>query len=394
MTAITAARRRSSLAGSPAGRLRADPTAAWRHLDLVLVGCLVAISAIGVLMVYSATRGPGGGEPLDQTYLKRQLLFVAIGFAVLIVTATVDYHRVRDYAPIAYLACISMLFLVVTGLGSNRKGTQAWFDLGPFQLQPSEPTKLALIVTLAAVIAHFREDIDLLRLGVLLAIAGVPLGLIMLQPDLGTALVLVSITAGILVVGGAKSRHLLVLLVVGVLGTGVVLNSDMLESYQRDRLTTFLNQGGDTVGSDQEERYNLDQSKIAIGAGGMLGQGLFEGLQTRLDNVPEQHTDFIFTAVGEELGFVGAGTLLTLFAIVCWRVWRTAQLARDDLGTLICVGVLCMLLFQIFENVGMTMGIMPITGIPLPFVSYGGSSTLAAFAAMGLVLNVHARRFT
>jgi rod shape determining protein RodA len=195
-------------------------------------------------------------------------------------------------------------------------------------------------------------------------------------------------------VGGANGRHLLVLLVLGVLATGVVLNSDMLEEYQRDRLTTFLDQDGDAVGSDQEERYNLDQSKIAIGAGGMLGQGLFEGLQTRLDNVPEQHTDFIFTAVGEELGFVGAGTLLTLFAILCWRVWRTAQLARDDLGTLICVGVLCMLLFQIFENVGMTMGIMPITGIPLPFVSYGGSATLASFAAMGLVLNVHSRRFT
>ena len=394
MTTITATRRRSSLAGSPAGRLRADPTAAWRHLDLVLVGCLVAISAIGVLMVYSASRGPGGGEPLDQTFLKRQLLFVAIGFAVMVLTAAIDYHRVRDFAPVAYLGCIALLALVVSGLGSSRNGAQAWFDLGPFQLQPSEPTKLALIVTLAAVIAHFRDDIDLPRLGVLLAIAGVPLGLIMLQPDLGTALVLVSITAGILVVGGANGRHLLALLVMGVLATGFVLSSDMLADFQRDRLTTFLDQDGGTTAIDQEERYNLDQSKIAIGAGGIFGQGLFEGLQTRLDNVPEQHTDFIFTAVGEELGFVGAGTLLTLFAIVCWRVWRTAQLARDDLGTLICVGVLCMLLFQIFENVGMTMGIMPITGIPLPFVSYGGSSTLAAFAAMGLVLNVHSRRFT
>lgn len=394
MASITATRRRSSLAGSPAGRLRADPTAAWRHLDLVLVGCLVAISAIGVLMVYSATRGPGGGEPIDQTFLKRQLMFVVVGFAVMVVTAAIDYHRVRDFAPIAYIACIGLLALVVSGLGSSRNGAQAWFDLGSFQLQPSEPTKLALIVTLSAVIAHFRDDIDLPRLGVLLAIAGVPLGLIMLQPDLGTALVLVSITAGIFVVGGVDGRHLLALLVVGVLAVGFVLSSDMLADFQRDRLTTFLDQDEGTATIDQEERYNLDQSKIAIGAGGMLGQGLFEGLQTRLDNVPEQHTDFIFTAVGEELGFVGAGTLLTLFAIVCWRVWRTAQLARDDLGTLICVGVLCMLLFQIFENVGMTMGIMPITGIPLPFVSYGGSSTLAAFAAMGLVLNVHSRRFT
>ena len=186
----------------------------------------------------------------------------------------------------------------------------------------------------------------------------------MLQPDLGTALVLVAVTAGVLLVGGAQPKHLLALVVVGVLGVVVVLNTDMLAEYQRDRLTTFLDQGSDD--GLQDEAYNLEQSKIAIGAGGAFGQGLFEGTQTRLGNVPEQHTDFIFTAVGEELGFVGAGTLLALFAIVAWRIWRTAQLARDDLGSLVCVGVLCMLLFQIFENVGMTMGIMPITGIPLP----------------------------
>jgi rod shape determining protein RodA len=215
----------------------------------------------------------------------------------------------------------------------------------------------------------------------------------MLQPDLGTALVLVAIAAGILLVGGVQMKHLAALAVVGVLFTGFVLNSDMLEQYQRDRLTTFLNQDGDSA-AGQRERYNLDQSKIAIGAGGTFGAGLFHGSQTRLNNVPEQHTDFIFTAVGEELGFVGAGTLLALFAIVIWRIWRIAQLARDDFGSLVCVGVMAMLLFQIFENVGMTMGIMPITGIPLPLVSYGGSSTLATFASLGLVLNVHARRFS
>jgi rod shape determining protein RodA len=252
--------------------------------------------------------------------------------------------------------------------------------------------KLVLIVTLAAVLAQFRQEVDLRRLAALLGLAGLPLALIMLQPDLGTALVLVAVTAGVLAVGGAQPRHLLALVVVGVIGVGVVLNSDMLADYQRDRLTTFLDQGGGD--GAREEAYNLEQSKIAIGAGGAFGEGLFGGTQTRLGNVPEQHTDFIFTAVGEELGFAGAGTLLALFAIICWRIWRTAQLARDDLGTLICVGVLCMLLFQIFENAGMTMGIMPITGIPLPFVSYGGSSTLTAFAAVGLVMNVHSRRFS
>jgi len=165
---------------------------------------------------------------------------------------------------------------------------------------------------------------------------------------------------------------------------------DIIEDYQRERLTAFLDQEGDL----QRSTYNLDQSRTAIGAGGLTGAGLFEGTQTNLSYVPEQETDFIFTVVGEELGFLGAATLLLMYAIVVWRTWRSAQLARDLFGTLICIGVLAMLVFQIFENVGMTMGIMPITGIPLPLMSYGGSSTLATFAAMGLVLNVHMRRFS
>jgi rod shape determining protein RodA len=390
MATITASRRRGGFGSTAAGRLGSNPAAAWRHLDGVLVVALASISAIGVLMVFSATRGPD--DPYDASFLRKQALFVVAGFGVMVVTTVVDYHRVRDFAPLAYVGGVGLLALVVSGLGSSRNGAQAWFDLGPFQLQPSELMKLALIVTLAAVVTQFHDTLDLRRVAVILAVAGVPLALIMLQPDLGTALVLVSVTAGVLLVGGADMKHLAALLLVGVVGVAIVLNSDMLAEYQRARLTTFLSQ--DSGEGLREEAYNLEQSKIAIGAGGLAGQGLFEGPQTRLGNVPEQHTDFIFTAVGEELGFAGAGSLLALFAIVAWRVWRTAQLARDDLGALICVGVLCMLLFQIFENVGMTMGIMPITGIPLPFVSYGGSATLASFAAMGLVLNVHARRFS
>jgi rod shape determining protein RodA len=390
MTSITAPRR-GGFGSHAAGRLGSNPTAAWRHLDYALVGCLAAVSAIGTLMVYSSTRGPGP-DSYDSSYLKKQATFVAIGFVAMVITSLVDYRRVRDYAPLAYVAVIGLLVLVKTPLGSSERGTQARFDFGPLELQPSEPMKLVLIVTLAAVLAQFRGEIDLRRLAALLGIAGLPLALIMLQPDLGTALVLVAVTAGVLSVGGAQPKHLLALVAVAVVGVGVVLNSDMLAEYQRDRLTTFLDQSSGE--GFRAEAYNLEQSKIAIGAGGAFGEGLFGGTQTRLGNVPEQHTDFIFTAVGEELGFAGAGTLLALFAIICWRIWRTAQLARDDLGTLICVGVLCMLLFQIFENAGMTMGIMPITGIPLPFVSYGGSSTLTAFAAVGLVMNVHSRRFS
>jgi rod shape determining protein RodA len=384
----TAPRRTAgSFSRSPAGRLRSNPASPWRHVDLVLIACVAAIAGLGVLMVYSATRG--AEEPYVTSFLQRQGLFVGIGFGLMAVVASIDYRRFRDLAPFLFLGVAGLLLLVVSPLGSESKGTQAWFQLGPFQLQPSEFAKLALIFGLAAVMAQFRDEVDGRRLGAALAVLGVPLALIMLQPDLGTALVLVAIAAGVLLVGGARPKHLAVLFVVGVLGVAVVLNSDMLADYQQDRITGFLNQeGGDTGG------YNLEQSKIAIGAGGTFGRGIFNGTQTRLDNVPEQHTDFIFTAVGEELGFAGAGTLLALFAILVWRIWRTAQLARDDFGSLVCVGVLSMLLFQVFENVGMTMGIMPITGITLPFVSYGGSSLLASFVAVGLVLNVHARRFS
>jgi len=185
-----------------------------------------------------------------------------------------------------------------------------------------------------------------------------------------------------------------VLTAVGVIGVVGVLNSGVLEEYQRDRLTLFLERNDEQdLATQQSAAYNADQSRATIASGGVAGKGLFEGTQTRLGFVPEQHTDFIFTALGEELGFVGCATALALFGLMCVRIWRTAQIAQDRLGMLICVGVLSMLVFQIFQNVGMTMGIMPITGITLPFMSYGGSSIIASWIAIGLVLNVHMRRF-
>jgi rod shape determining protein RodA len=383
---------RTRVAPGALGRTSRNPAAPWRHLDLVLVGCVAAVSVLGCLMIFSATRGRDPSD-FDTSFLTKQVLFVGIGFGAMIVTAFFDYRRYRELAPIAYGAVAFLLLLVVSGLGSERKGSQAWFQIGPFQLQPSELAKIVVIVTLASVIAHFNSELDARRLGLLLAVAGVPMALIMLQPDLGTTLVFVAVTMGMLLIGGAQVRHIAALTVVGLIGVVFVLNSGMLETYQQCRLTSFL----ETKNQDCEERdaaYNLDQAKVAIGSGSVFGTGLFEGTQTRLDIVPEQHTDFIFTAVGEELGFVGGGTLLALLGIISWRIWRTAQLARDPLGTLICVGILSMFVFQVFENVGMTMGIMPITGIPLPFMSYGGSSTLTAFIAMGLVLNVHMRRFS
>jgi rod shape determining protein RodA len=383
---------RTRVAPGALGRTSRNPAAPWRHMDFSLIGAIAAVSALGCLMIFSATRGRDPSD-FDTSFLTKQILFVGVGFGAMIVTAFFDYRRYRDLAPVAYGAVMLLLLMVVTGLGSERKGAQAWFQLGPFQLQPSELAKVVVIVALASAIAHFNQDIDARRLGVLLAIAGAPMALIMLQPDLGTTLVFVAVGMGMFLIGGVQVRHIAALTVAGLIGVVVVLNSGMLETYQQCRLTSFL----DTQNQDCEERdsaYNLDQAKVAIGSGSVFGAGLFEGTQTRLDIVPEQHTDFIFTAVGEELGFAGAGTLLALLAVIAWRIWRTAQLSRDPLGTIICVGILSMFVFQVFENIGMTMGIMPITGIPLPFMSYGGSSTLTAFIAMGLVLNVHMRRFS
>jgi rod shape determining protein RodA len=390
MTATTA----RTLPKGSTTRLNRNPAAAWRHLDLVLIGAVAAISLLGTLMVWSATRGPTA--PYRSGFFTKQLLFVAIGMALLAVVSLVDYRVFRDFAVFLYGGACALLVLVVSPLGSSSKGAQAWFEMAGFQLQPSEFAKLGLIFLLSAVASQFHGEVDVRRLFAMLAIGGLPFGLIMLQPDLGTGLVFIAVLAGVMLVAGVPGRYLAALVAVGVIGVVGVFHLHVLKEYQEARLTSFTAQ--DVSAKDNPElasaKYNVDQSKITIGAGGWGGQGLFNGSQTRLGNVPEQHTDFIFTAVGEQLGFMGGGTLLALFAIVIWRIWRTAQLARDPFGTLVCVGVLCMLMFQIFENVGMTMGIMPVTGIPLPFVSYGGSSTIAEFVAIGLVLNIHSRRFS
>ena len=367
------------------GRGRTSPI---HHLDMSLIFTVLFTAGMGVLMVYSATRHRFGADPAF--FMERQLLYVLLGVGVMAVAASIDYRLFRDFAPLIYVGTVALLVLVISPLGSNRKGAQAWFQLGSFQFQPSEWAKVALIVCVAAYGAAHRGDLDGRRLLTLLLLAGVPMALIEMQPDLGTDLVFGAILLGTLLVAGARARHMAALGLLAVVAVVAVFHFGLLKDYQRDRLTAFLDPKGDT----QRSAYNLNQSKLAISHGGIAGQGLFKGTQTNLSYVPEQHTDFIFTVVGEELGLAGSATLLALYAFMVWRMWRTAALAKDLSGTLICIGVLAMFVFQIFENVGMTMGIMPITGIPLPFMSYGGSSTLAAFAAVGLVLNVHMRRFS
>ncbi len=366
---------------------RRDPTSPWRHLDPVILACTAALSIIGVVMVYSATRGPG--PDYQNTYLFKQATFVIIGAGVLALFTIVDYQKLHDWAWVLYAITNVMLLLVISPLGTQSNGAQAWFAVGPFQLQPAEFAKLSLIAVLAFLLSEFRGDIDVRRTIALLGVSAFPMVLILLQPDLGLVLILTVIMMAMLLIGGLPTRYIVVLTIVGVVGVVGALNSPVIKQYQQDRLTAFANPDD----RSNPAVYNIAQSRLAIGNGQLTGQGLFSGAQTRLGTVPEQQTDFIFTAVAEQFGFIGAGLMLLIYAVLCHRIWRTARIARDQFGTLLCVGGLAVLLFSIFENVGMAMGIMPVTGIPLLLLSAGGSSTITTFAAIGLVLNVHMRRF-
>ncbi len=385
MVAPTLRNRRVTVRGTT--RELASP---WRHVDLVLLGAVLVITAVSLLMIYSATRNQQAATSLGGGYyLKRQAIYVGVGLVVMAIVALIDYRSLPDMAPAIYVVTLLVLLFVVSPLGTTKRGSQAWFQLGSFQLEPSEFAKAAMIVCLSAFIARHRADLDGRRLATILGLIALPLVLIYRQPDFGTAMVFGGILLALLLVGGAQARHLGALLLLGVLAAGAVLQLGVLKQYQVARLSAFLDPKTNTQGS----AYNLHQSQISIAAGGVSGKGVFQGSQTNLSFVPEQHTDFIFTAVGEQLGFVGAVLLLGLFAVVVWRTWRSAVVSRDRFGTLICVGVMAMIVFQVFENVGMTMGITPVAGIPLPLMSYGGSSTVASFICVGLVLNVHMRRF-
>ena len=365
-----------------------DPWSPWLHVDIALVLSSVALAIIGAFMVYSATRG-NDPEAYDRTYLNRQLLFLVAGVAAMTTAAYFPYRRIRDWVPAVFWGGMFLLLLVLTPLGVERNGTKAWFEFGSFQLQPSELCKIAYIFMLANYLERFNGRLDARQLGNGLLLGLIPIGLILLETDVGTALVFIAITMGMLLVAGAQTKHILVLTVVGVILSALVWGSGVLQDYQQDRLTSFI----DPASSQTEAAYQQTQAQIAIGSGGLTGQGFGQGQQTRGEFVPEQHTDFIFSVIGEEFGFVGSVIVLALFAIVMWRCMRTARKSPDLLGTLICCGVMTLFAFQMFQSVGMTLGIMPITGIPIPFVSYGGSSAISCFVGIGLVLNIHMRRY-
>lgn len=367
---------------------RTDPWAPWLHVDVLLLLAVAGLSFVGVAMVYSATRGADPAT-YDTSFLERQAAFAVAGVGAMVGAAIIPYDRLRSWAPVLFGMGILGLVVVLSPLGVERNGAQAWFEFAGFQLQPSEFLKAAYIVVMASFVARFDGDLTLIQLGSSLAIGVIPLGLIMLQPDVGTALVFIAITMGMLLIGGARARHIVGLTLLGVLAVVGIWNVGILQDYQQDRLTSFIDPDNAEIGGPA---YQQTQSQIAIGSGGLTGQGWGQGGQTRGGFVPEQHTDFIFAVVGEELGFVGAAGVLGLFGLMVWRIWRTALFAGDLFGSLVCIGVLTMMVFQMFQSIGMTTGIMPITGIPVPFLSYGGSSAMTSFVAIGLVLNVGMRR--
>jgi rod shape determining protein RodA len=365
--------------------------APWRHLDPILVVAALGLVALGCAAVYSSTVAElrGQGLPGD-ALLRRQLLNLAVAVAGMLAVTTFDYRRLQSVAGFAVGGMVVVLGLVLTPLGSTTNGAQSWFDIGSFQFQPSEMAKIVVIVGLAAVLGR-GEEFTLRRLGLALGLVGVVGAEILLQPDFGTFMVFAAILFGAMLVGGVPVRWLVVLLLVGGIAAVGMFQLDVLKDYQKQRLTAFINPQSDVSGRGFS--WNYRQSLIAVGSGGLTGKGYLKGPQTNLNYVPEQHTDFIFTVIAEELGFAGAGLLLVLYGLLLWRGLRIAALARDRLGVLLAGGVVSMLVFQAFVNVGMTLGIMPITGIPLAFVSYGGSSLIASFLAVGLLLNVHMRRF-
>jgi rod shape determining protein RodA len=372
--------------------------AGWRHFDYLLAVTVTAIACFGCLMVYTATRVAleSNGEA-GSTYLKKQALFTGIGVVIMVALARIDYRRWRDWGLAVYGFSLFLL-LAVLGVGHKALGSQEWFQFGPFEFEPSEFAKAALVVGIAAYASRFKGQLTLRGFLTIVAMTLVPFGLVYKQPDLGTALVMLAILIVMLLVAGARLRHLLVLILVGVVGIVAVVELGVLHKYQEQRLVSFADTPAVASPSLLQtvagaNIYNVVESKNAISHGGVLGQGIGKGSATNLSQVPEQQTDFIFSAAGEQVGLVGSALLLLLFLMVIWRSWQAANSSRDLFGTLLCVGVVAWLVFQVFENVGMTMGIMPVAGIPLPWMSYGGSAEVMEFVAVGLVLSVRMHRF-
>jgi len=352
-----------------------------------------ALLLIGSLLVWAATRQWFASQGLDpQYYIKRHVLNIIIGLLLSYGTTLIDYRLLRAYTPFVWGAGIlGLVAVLIPGIGSTINGARSWISFpGGFSFQPAELAKISVIIGMAMLLAEARDKdsapthMDVIKA---LAVALVPMMLIILEPDLGEALIISAAVIAIIGVSGAPSRWVVGLLLVGVLTGFVAVKAGVIHQYQVKRLQSFV----DPTADPQQSGYQLRQSRITIGSGGIIGRGLFSGPQTNGRFVPEQQTDFIFTVAGEELGFLGSGFILLLFGLFFIRAFAIAQRTTDVFGRLVCIGVIAWFAFQTFENIGMTMGLMPMTGVPLPFMSYGGSSMFANLVGLGLLQSVHLR---
>jgi len=358
--------------------------------DVILFIAMVVLSALGVLMIYSASRGRLEARGLDPTSeMVEQAIFAAVGLVLFFVASFIDYREWRNVAPAIYIATLIALgavFLFEPGAAR----AQRWIPIGSYQLQPAEFAKAAMIVVLASVLVPVREEgMSWRRLVQTIVIVAIPALLIYLQPDLGTMLVFAFITLVMLFIGGTTLRQLTVLMVAAGAGILAIWRLELLRPYQIERLQSVFNPAAaDPLGA----LYNRIQSEIAIGSGGFFGKGLFLGTQTNLDFVPAQTTDFIFTAVGEQVGFVGGALVLLTYGIIIWRLLVIATNARDRYGVLVVAGIAAMFAFHVYVNIGMTVGIAPVTGLPLPFMSAGGSTFATMAISLGVANSVWLRR--
>ena len=356
--------------------------------DVILFVAMIVLSGLGILMVYTASQASLAAQGLDPTSaMVKQALFAVVGLVLFLVGSLIDYRDLAGWSLIIYMVTLGGLGFVLTT--PERAGTNRWIPLGPFQFQPSEFAKLAMIIALAALLATSREEgMRWKRFAMAIAALVIPAALISLQPDLGTMLVFAFVAVVMLFVSGTTLRQLLVLIIGAASGIVAVWRLDLLKAYQVQRIQSFLDPSADLLGAG----FHLDRSITAIGSGGLFGKGLLGGPLTNLSFVPVQSSDFIFTAVGEQLGLMGGALVLLIYGVLLWRLLVIARNSRDRFGRLLTVGVASMLAFQVFVNVGMTMGIMPVTGLPLPLMSAGGSSFLVTALSLGVANSVWLRR--
>jgi len=376
------------------GNVRSSPGDPSRNVDWVLLFAQSALVVCGCLTIYSASRTKAVGQNLPYAYqfVTRQVIFVIIAIVAMLFIMSLDYAWLRERAKFFYGVTI-MLLVMIFLLAKVSNGAQLSFDVGPINLQPAELAKLTVLLALAAFLSEDAADsVSYERFVGGLWLGGIPTALIILQPDLGTSSVLIALLMGLLLVAGARAKYILMITVLAIATVGAALLSGIVNEYQTKRFEAWLNPNS----TDKTLVAYIFQGKNALRAtatGGLTGKGWLAGPITNTKgDIPVQWADFPFSAIGEQFGLLGCAVIIGLFALALFRIWRIAHLSRDLLGTYICAGVFTMLLWQVFQNVAMTLGLMPITGLPMPFISYGGSGTITYFMMFGLVQSVHMRR--